>query len=74
MKVHLTDPVELAKVFPIVDRLPGWYFRVTERSAGVYEGEGMDLRRGTVRSEGTDPDKVLSDCVSMASGIAKANR
>ena len=73
MKVHLTDPTGIAKAFPIVDRLPGWYFRISERSAGVYVGEGIDLRRRSVRSEGTDPDKVLSDCVSMARGIAKAS-
>ena len=73
MKANLTDPTELARAFPIADRLPGWFFRIEERSAGVYEAEGVDLRRRSVRSEGTDPDRVLNDCVSMARGITKAN-
>jgi len=73
MKVNLTDPSEIARAFPIADRLPGWFFRIDERSAGVYEVEGIDLRRRSVRSEGTNPDRVLNECVAMARGIAKAN-
>lgn len=73
MKPNLTDPSELAKAFPIADRLAGWFFRIDERSAGVYEVEGVDLRRRTVRSRGTDPDRVLNECVAMARGISKAS-
>jgi hypothetical protein len=73
MKANLTDPFELAKAFPIADLLPGWFFRIEERSAGVYEVEGVDLRRRSVRSEGSDPDRVLKECVAMARGITKAN-
>jgi len=72
MKVHLSNPSDLAKQFPITDRLPDWFFRITERSAGVYYVEGIDLRGRRVSSEGTDPDNALAESVAMARGIVKA--
>jgi len=71
MKVHLSNSSDFAKQFPITDRLPNWFFRLTERSAGVYYAEGIDLRGRRVSSEGTDADKVLAESVAMARGIAK---
>ena len=73
MKVHLSDAATLAEQFPITDRLPGWFFRITERSAGAYRVEGIDLRNRRVSTEGTDADSALSECIAMAHGIAKAN-
>jgi hypothetical protein len=72
MKAHLSNPHDVAKQFPITDRLPDWLFRITERSAGVYYAEGIDLRGRRVSSEGTDADRVLAESVAMAQGISKA--
>ncbi len=71
MKVQLTDTVSLAQQFPITDRLPGWFFRVTERSAGAYQGEGIDTRNRRVSADGNDAERVLADCVAMARAIQK---
>lgn len=72
MKAHLSNPHDLAKQYPITDRLPDWFFRIAERSAGVYYAEGVDLRGRRVSSEGTDADKVLAESVAMAQGVSKA--
>lgn len=73
MKVHLSNPVDLAKQFPIVDRLPNWFFRVTERSAGAYFVGGINLSGQTVSREGTDAEKVLDDCIAMAREMSRAH-
>jgi hypothetical protein len=33
----------LGKGVPIADRIPNWFFRVDERSAGAWQAEGIDL-------------------------------
>jgi hypothetical protein len=51
--------------------LPNWFFRVTERSAGAWQGEGIDLWGRRVASQGKDPDQVVNECIAMARGISK---
>lgn len=52
--------------YPIADRLPEWFFRITEVSAGVYLGEGADTYGRTVSFTGTDPDQTLNRCIREA--------
>jgi len=64
----LTEEVVL-RDFPVADRVPGWYFRVGEVSAGVYLVEGTDLWGRRVSRKGTDPDELLASCASDAGRI-----
>jgi hypothetical protein len=75
MKVHISssDPSVLACEFPIVDRLPNWFFRVLERSAGAYQAEGIDLWGRRVTSQGNDPDQAMDKCVAMARAILRVS-
>ncbi len=57
---------EIIKDFPIANKIEGWYFRIEERSAGVYIAEGKDLFGRQVSREGTDPDKILAMCMNDA--------
>jgi hypothetical protein len=61
---------EVVREFPLMGLVPGWYFRVTEISAGVYEAEGTDLHNRRVRRVGTDPDALVTECVRDAAAIA----
>ncbi len=61
---------EVVRDFPLTGLAPGWYFRVTETSAGAYEVEGTDLHNRRVRRTGTDPDALLTECVRDAAAIA----
>jgi hypothetical protein len=72
MNSHLSNPHDLAKQYPITERLSDWFFRITERSAGVYYAEGIDLRGRRVSSEGIDAERVLAESVAMAQSITKA--
>src|SRR5688572_24376536 len=56
----------IRKKYPIDDRFPDWFFRVTEVSAGVYLAEGTDRAGRTVSDTGADPDQLLERCVSDA--------
>jgi hypothetical protein len=70
--VPVGDARTLARDFPITSRLPGWYFRVTEISAGAYRAEGIDTAGRRVAAENTDPDRAVDLCVAMASGMTRA--
>jgi hypothetical protein len=60
---------EILKSFPINDQLDGWYFRIEEVSNNVYEVEGSDLYGRLVSIKGTEPDKLLGECVQKAAKI-----
>ena len=64
------DERKLRRTHPIDDRVAGWFFRVTEVSAGVYVAEGLDLYGRKVSRTGADPDQILEQCVADASSIA----
>jgi len=57
--------------FPITNRVPGWYFRLFEQSAGVWRVDGTDLWGRTVNDVGTDENHVLDSCIEMAGDINK---
>jgi hypothetical protein len=73
MKGHLSslDPVELAKEFPLANRMPNWFFRVSEMSAGAYQAEGISVWGNRVATQDTNPDRAVDRCVAMAQGIAR---
>jgi hypothetical protein len=49
------DPEIVRAKYPLSDRLPGWFFRVSEESPGHYVAEGTDLSGRTVSiSSGED--------------------
>ena len=58
---------EMRESYPIADRLPGWYFRVTEISNGAWRVEGSDAWGRTVSRQGVDPEQLLAECVEAAS-------
>jgi hypothetical protein len=73
MKVPIQklDEEAVRRQYPIVDRVPGWFFRMTEQSMGVWRVEGTDLWGRNVSDVGTDENRVLESCVAMAIGINK---
>jgi hypothetical protein len=60
---------EIRRSYPINDRLPGWFFRVREVSAGAYLAEGTDRYGRLVSRTGANPDDLLEQCVADASSI-----
>ena len=63
---------EVLRRFPVAGRMPGWFFRVDEISAGVYRVEGTDLWGRRVSRTGTDSDELLASCATEAGGFAPA--
>ena len=61
---------EARRQFPLVRSLPGWFFRVDEKSPGCYLAEGTDLWRRRVSRRGGDPDALLAQCEESARQIA----
>ncbi len=54
---------DLLRDFPIKGKAAGWYFRIEETSAGVYEVAGKDAEGRSVCRQGTgDPEKLLAEC------------
>ncbi|MDJ0851055.1 MAG: hypothetical protein QNK04_22005 [Myxococcota bacterium] len=62
---------ELRRTHPIHDRLEGWFFRVTETSAGAYLAEGSDRYGRLVSRIGDDPEELLEECVADARAIER---
>ena len=57
----------LVKNYPIADLVTGWYFRVTERSAGVWDVEGRDIYGRTITKAGVvDEQAALNECIAFA--------
>lgn len=63
------DEAEVRKVYPIGDRVPGWFFRCQEQSNNIWHVEGTDLWGRTVGATDSDDIRVLNQCVAMAEGI-----
>ena len=66
------SPDELLKTHPINDQLDGWFFRITEKSAGVYEAEGRDEWGHVVKHGGFDATRVLHMCVDSAQTLSSS--
>ena len=67
--VRKLDEESVRRTFPIADRVPGWYFRVFERSPGCWCVEGTDLWERTVGDAGDDENRVLESCIAAATDI-----
>lgn len=57
---------DMKRRFPISDRVPGWFFRLEEVSAGAYLAEGADLCGRQASRTGADPEAVLEACMADA--------
>ena len=60
---------DLLETHGIRRSVPGWFFRVEERSANHWEVEGIDLWGRKVRVEGSDPEELLDRAEAEASSI-----
>ena len=67
--IEKLDEGLVRRKFPIADRVPGWYFRLFERSPGCWCVEGTDLWGRTVGDAGDHEDRVLDSCIAMATEI-----
>ena len=73
MKVSIkrkTDE-EIRQDYPVADRLPGWYFRVTETSNNVWLVEGCDAWGRRVSRQGIDLDELFAECIERAKGLGE---
>lgn len=57
---------EMRQDYPIADRLPDWYFRITETSNNAWLAEGSDLWGRKVSCQGYDQDELLAECIERA--------
>lgn len=55
--------------YPIQRSPEGWYFRMTETSAGAWLVEGTDAWGRKVARDGTDPEALLELCELDARSI-----
>ncbi len=60
---------ELLETHGIRSGVPGWFFRVEERSADHWEVEGIDVWGRKVKIEGSDPEELLVRAEAEASRI-----
>ena len=49
--------------------VPGWRFRLSERSAGVYEVVGTDTSGRRVTRQGTGIDRLIDDAAADARAL-----
>ena len=70
--VEKMDPIQAAAAYPLVDLVPGWYFRVREVSGGQFVAQGTDLFGRTVSEQGDDPRQVLSVCTEWAQKLVSS--
>lgn len=59
----------MCEAYPIADRHPGWYFRMTEVSNGAWLVEGSDAWGRTVSRQGVDPEQLLAECIDSATNV-----
>jgi hypothetical protein len=57
---------EMRRRYPIHGRLEGWFFRMKEISAGVYQVQGSDPWGRKVSRTGSDAEALLDACVEDA--------
>jgi hypothetical protein len=66
---------ELVREYPITELLPGWFFRQTEKSPGVWDVEGRDAYGRIVsRCSVIDEEQALAECVEYARQLAEQRR
>jgi len=68
--VQRKDRAQVAREYPITERVEGWFFRQRETSNGAFLVEGTDLWGRTVSRQGSNPDELLSQCAEDAERIS----
>lgn len=63
---------DLLRTHNVRGKVPGWFFRIRERSASHWEAEGLDARGRNVVVEGSDPDKLMSEAEAQVQRILDA--
>lgn len=64
--------IEVLVAYPIKIGDSGWYFRMTEMSAGVWLAEGMDLWGRKVSAQGDDPRPLIESLSAEARKLNEA--
>lgn len=63
---------DLLRTHDVRGKIPGWFFRIQEKSASHWEVEGLDTWGRRVFVEGSDPNKLLSEAEAEAQRIHDA--
>ena len=64
---------QLIGEYPIAGRVPGWYFRVREKTASVWDVEGRDIYgRQVSRLSVIDEERALQECIDYARKISES--
>lgn len=58
--------IEVLEAYPIKIEDSGWYFRITEMSAGLWLAEGIDLWGRKVSAEGDEPRPLIESLAAEA--------
>lgn len=62
---------EMIREYPIADRVPGWYFRMREKTPSVWDVEGRDIYgREVSRLSVVDEEHALQECIEYARKIS----
>ncbi|HEX5009833.1 MAG TPA: hypothetical protein VFY71_05490 [Planctomycetota bacterium] len=69
--VSKLDEALVRRTHPIADRVPGWFFRVEERSPGQWYAEGIDLWGRKVAITADDDERALSTCIADVQEIKR---
>ncbi|WP_129128289.1 hypothetical protein [Geomonas oryzae] len=67
--IQQRSETQLQQSQALMNLVEGWYFRCEEKSAGMYEAEGVDAWGRVVSATGVDPDALLRKCVEEAKSI-----
>lgn len=70
-KVREMDYEEISRLYPIIGKLDGWFFRSKETSPYSYTVEGTDRWGRKVSRMGNDPARLLDQCIEDAKNIKK---
>jgi hypothetical protein len=68
-KIRPATRQEMLEKYPLADRLPNWFFRITETSNNAWLVEGCDLWGRKVSRCGGDPDALLAAYLCDAQDI-----
>lgn len=62
---------QLIREYTITGLVPDWYFRIIEKSAGVWDVEGIDAYGHSIsRCSAVNEEEAIRECVEYARRIA----
>lgn len=67
-KIHVIprSHKEMARTYPMVGLVEGWYFRQLEVSNGCFLVEGADIYGRIISKQTSNPDAALAECIEFA--------